>query len=239
MRARWPETSLFSSVVPSGSSIREPSFATLRQMILVSYVWSSRISSRNAGYSHDDSSAEHDVAAERDVSSDGQVVHLEQRGNRLESLLELGNLLGTDLDINNELEASKLDDAGRDLAGEGSVFFTAETHLLEVVAELDDRSRLEHALRVHRELAVLELVQVRGDEEQVGARLDGQETRSRHVDAVSVLEVYTGAEKEVSRQWQALSAMGNRDKDPRLIAAPTAVSSWMTASPLSLVLLRA
>ena len=80
---------------------------------------------------------------------------------------------------------------------------TAKPHLFEVVAELDDRSRLEHALRVHRELAVLELVQVRGDEEQVGARLDGQETRSRHVDAVSVLEVCTGGVKEVSRQCQA------------------------------------
>ena len=66
-----------------------------------------------------------------------------------------------------------------------------------MVAELDDRSRLEHALRVHRELAVLELVQVRGDEEQVGARLDGQETRSRHVDAVSVLEVCTVRQERV------------------------------------------
>ena len=49
-------------------------------------------------YSHDDSAAENDVAAEGNVAGDSQVVHLEQRGNRLESLLELRNLLGMDMD---------------------------------------------------------------------------------------------------------------------------------------------
>ena len=61
-------------------------------------------------------------------------------------------------------------------------------HLLEVGAELDQRRGAE-AVRVDDELAVLERVQVRLDEHEVRARLDGQEAAARHVDAVCVAEV--------------------------------------------------
>ena len=63
--------------------------------------------------------------------------------------------------------------------------------LLEVGAELDDGDAAE-AVGVHDELAVLEAVQVRLDEEQVGAGLDGEETAAGHVDAVGVAEVADG-----------------------------------------------
>ena len=62
-------------------------------------------------------------------------------------------------------------------------------NLLEVVAELDDRRSLEHALGVDDELTVLEGVDVTLDEEEIGATLHWQETLARNVDAVSVLEV--------------------------------------------------
>jgi len=62
-------------------------------------------------------------------------------------------------------------------------------YFLERISEFDDGSRLEHSFRVHSELTVFELVQIRSDQEQVGARFDGEETRSRNVDTVSVLEV--------------------------------------------------
>ena len=67
-------------------------------------------------YSHDDGAAENDVAAERDVTGDGQMVHLEQRGDRLESLLELRNLLGAKVEISKEFETVELDVARRDRA---------------------------------------------------------------------------------------------------------------------------
>ena len=64
--------------------------------------------------------------------------------------------------------------------------------LLEVVTELDDRRRLEHPLLVDDQLAVLEGVDVRLDEEQVGARLDGKEATTGDVDTVCTVEVLDG-----------------------------------------------
>ena len=102
-----------------------------------------------------DGTTEGDVAAKVNVTSDSQVIKLDNLGDLLEALLEL------------------LD-------------------LLEVVTELDDGRCLEHALRTDRELAMLERVDVRLDEQQVRAALDGQEARPRHVDAMRVLEVLDG-----------------------------------------------
>jgi hypothetical protein len=65
-------------------------------------------------------------------------------------------------------------------------------NLLEMVAQLDDRSRLKHPLLVDDKLTVFERVNVALDEEKVGARFDGQETRTRDIDAVGVLEVLDG-----------------------------------------------
>jgi len=63
--------------------------------------------------------------------------------------------------------------------------------LLEVVTELDERSRAE-AVGVHHELTVAESVEVRLDKHEVRAGLDGQETATGHVDTVGVVEVTDG-----------------------------------------------
>lgn len=46
------------------------------------------------------------------------------------------------------------------------------SHLLESVSEFDNRRLSEHAVGVHDQLAVLEGVQVAGDQQQIGAGLD-------------------------------------------------------------------
>ena len=66
--------------------------------------------------------------------------------------------------------------------------------LLEVRDLLEVGSQLDHghppkAVGVHDELAVLETVQVRLDQQQIGAGLDGQEPTTRDVDPVAVGEV--------------------------------------------------
>ena len=64
--------------------------------------------------------------------------------------------------------------------------------LLKVVTKLDHRGRLEHPAFVQDELAMLQRVDVTLDEEQVRARLDRKETRTRDVDTVTILEVLNG-----------------------------------------------
>lgn len=65
-------------------------------------------------------------------------------------------------------------------------------NLLEVIAELDHRCRLEHPALVQHELAVLQRVNVALDEEQIGASLDREEAITRNVDAMSILKVLDG-----------------------------------------------
>ena len=62
-----------------------------------------------------------------------------------------------------------------------------------MVTQLDDRSRLEHALLVDDELAMLKRVDVALDEQKIGAALYGQETLARNIDAVGILEVLDGS----------------------------------------------
>jgi hypothetical protein len=62
-------------------------------------------------------------------------------------------------------------------------------NLLEVVAKLDNWSCLEHPLLVDDKLTVFKRVDVALDEEKVGARLDRQETGTRDIDAMGILEV--------------------------------------------------
>jgi len=50
-------------------------------------------------------------------------------------------------------------------------------NLLKRVPELDDGRLGEEPVRVHHQLAVLERVEVRGDEEQIGAGFDLEEGR--------------------------------------------------------------
>lgn len=66
------------------------------------------------------------------------------------------------------------------------------THLLKVITQFDDWSTQEHSIRVHDESTVFERVQITRDEQQIRARLDGQETRSGNVDPVSTPEMLDG-----------------------------------------------
>jgi len=65
-------------------------------------------------------------------------------------------------------------------------------NLLEVTAELDERSRAK-SVGVHDELTMLESVKVGLDEHKVGACLDWQESSTGHVDTVGVLEESDGS----------------------------------------------
>ena len=64
---------------------------------------------------------------------------------------------------------------------------------LEVITKLDNRCGLEHPLLVDDKLTVLQRVNVALDEEQVGTTLDGQETATRNVDTMGVVEVLDGS----------------------------------------------
>lgn len=105
---------------------------------------------------NDDGTTEGDVPTENNVALHCKVVKLDHFWDRLETLLELGDLL-------------------------------------ERVTELDDGRLGEHAAWVHDQLAVLERVEIRSDEQEIGARLDRQETRSWHIDTLSTAEVLDGS----------------------------------------------
>ena len=64
-----------------------------------------------------------------------------------------------------------------------------DTHLLEVIAQLDHRGRLEHPVLIDDELTMLERVDIALNQQQVGTALDGQETATRHVDPVCIPEM--------------------------------------------------
>ena len=64
--------------------------------------------------------------------------------------------------------------------------------LLERISKLDDGGGLEDPIGVHDESSVLEGVEIGGDEEEIGAGLDGQEPRSGDVDSFGVSEVLDG-----------------------------------------------
>ena len=64
--------------------------------------------------------------------------------------------------------------------------------LLEMITKLNHGGCLEHPAFVQDELTVLQRVNVTLNEEQVGAGLDRKETRTRNVDAMTILEVLDG-----------------------------------------------
>jgi len=110
-----------------------------------------------------------------------------------------GRALGSH-DDNRALElhaTAKIDTTGDgevvelDHLGDGRDTRLEARHLLEVVAELDERCWTE-AVGIHDELAVLDGVEIRLDEHEVGAGLDGQEAATGHVHAVSVAKVVDG-----------------------------------------------
>jgi hypothetical protein len=68
---------------------------------------------------------------------------------------------------------------GHDFVNSSTVGGDGEAHLLEVVAELDDRSGAKHSLGVHDELSMLERVEIGSNQEEIGATLDGQELSVR------------------------------------------------------------
>ena len=123
-----------------------------------------------------DSATQRHIATKVYISSNRQMVKLQDLGNLLEPLLELLDLFIHFI----------------------SLWFTfkkkgAYADLLEVVTQFDDGGRLEHALLVDYELAMLERVDVALDEQEIGAALYRQETLARNIDAVGVLEVLDGS----------------------------------------------
>lgn len=110
-----------------------------------------------------------------------------------------GAALGGD-DDNGALEgdaAAEVDGTGnrqvvelKNLGDRGDVLLEVRD-LLEVAAELDEGSVAE-AGSAHLELAVLEGVEIRLDEHQIRAGLDGQEAAAGHVNTVGVVEVADG-----------------------------------------------
>lgn len=107
------------------------------------------------------------------------------RGHNDDSSLELH--VAAQVDGTGDGEVVQLDNA-RDA---GDVLLEVRD-LLEVGTELDDGDTTE-AVGVHDKLTVLQAVQVRLDQHQVGAGLDGQEAATGNVDTVSVLEVADGS----------------------------------------------
>jgi len=61
--------------------------------------------------------------------------------------------------------------------GNGAEALLEVSNLLERVAELDYRRLVEHPVRVHDKLAMLQAVEIRGDQEEVGCGLNLCEVR--------------------------------------------------------------
>lgn len=116
--------------------------------------------------------------------------------------------------------------------GNGAEPLLEVDELLESVTKLDDGGLGEHAVGVHDQLAMLEAVEIAGDQEQIGAALDL--LRMADSDEISFCReigmILTGKKRDrgTLTPWAPLKC---------LIAAPMAVSSWMTGSPLSATLL--
>lgn len=102
------------------------------------------------------------------IARDGQVVQLRDPRYLPEALLEL-------LDLAHALSAHSPQ--------------TSHTHLAVVLAELDDGDRREEALRVRHERVAAQDVHVALEQQQVAARLHGDEARPRDVHAERVVEV--------------------------------------------------
>jgi hypothetical protein len=147
----------------------------------------------------DDGASKGDVLSEPNVAVDGDVVGLEDVGDRLEPLLEVGDLLEGVCKDPIEAETRQL---GKGKQGE-------KESKGQRTSELDNGGGLEDPAGVHDERSVLERVQVRGDEEQVRARLDGEETRSGDVDTLGVSEVLDGGSDSGLELDDGLSVVGD------------------------------
>ncbi len=77
--------------------------------------------------------------------------------------------------------------------GDGGEAREEVLYLLEVRAELYEGHRREGALRRHLESAGSQGVEVAHAEQQVGARLHGEEPRARHLDCQRGLEAADGS----------------------------------------------
>lgn len=80
----------------------------------------------------------------------------------------------------------EFDDVGNIGEASNELLYLAEM----IVAELHQRRGWEHALRRHDQRSVLQTVEIRHHQQQVGRLLHRQEARSRHVDSDGVLEAF-------------------------------------------------
>ena len=77
--------------------------------------------------------------------------------------------------------------------GGGSEAIIVARDILKVRAELDNGGAAKVTRGIHHQSSVLELVEIGLDGEQVGSRLDGQETIARHINTMSVLKELNGS----------------------------------------------
>lgn len=104
----------------------------------------------------------------------------------------------------------KLDDLGDLLEP-----FLELLYLLEVVTKLDNWDGLEHPGLIQDELAIAQGVDIALDEEEVRARLDRKEARTRDIDAVPIVEVFdsstsSGLELRAMCEWEPYSTMHHK-----------------------------
>ena len=66
-------------------------------------------------------------------------------------------------------------------------------YLFKVVAEFDKRHGSKLSRRIGDEFTVMQTVQIRGDQEKIRSALDRQESISRYIDTVSIVEMLDGS----------------------------------------------
>ena len=91
-------------------------------------------------------------------------------------------------------------------------------NLFEMVTQFDDRCCLEHPLLVDDELTMLERIDVTLDEKKVGARFDGQEPRTWHVDTMGISKMFNGC---TGRSFKLAKGRANELLTSTLTAAKT------------------
>lgn len=78
-----------------------------------------------------------------------------------------------------------------------------------MIPQLDDWHSSEHSVLADNQLTVLQSVNITLDQEQIRARLDRKEPRTRHVDAMGIVEVLDGCTSrrfKLTQKWVKLKS---------------------------------
>ena len=168
---KFPDSSLFSKIHPSGISIRCPSLATT--VVLINNRMS-KTKQRNKTKLTDDCSAKGHIPTKVYITSHRQMIKFQNLGNLLEPLLELLDLQ-KNINISITPILKKKEKRLR--------------YLLEMISQFNNRCSLKHPLLVNNKLTMLQRIYITLDQQQVTATLDWQESFTRDVDAMSVFEM--------------------------------------------------